>query len=187
MKKELNFIENGNGFTASLKSNGINFTAGFFILFFVLVLGFVLYALVEIYPSPGLSINGNNVFLASMLLVGFISLIFLIIVVNLVGQSQQIVLLDNQLTIIKKNPLWFRTRKTITRSQIERIKREKLIFSVKNIWYAFLFHDHTAFHIDAEKYLVPHIFNSNLSLAFFEFAEENNKDFIVEQIRKRLD
>jgi len=187
MKKELNYFETDNGFHANLKSNGVNFTAGFFILFFVLVLGFIFYALSEIYPSADLSIDGNNIFLASMLVVGFISLVLLVIVINLVGQSQQLIYEDDQLTVIKKNPLWFTTKKTITRNQIERIKREKLIFSIKNIWYAFLFHDHTAFHLDAEKYLVPHIFNSNYSLAFFEFAEEMNKDFIVEQIRKRLD
>lgn len=187
MKKELSFTETDKGFQARLKSNGLNFTAGFFVLFFILTIVFTIYAVVKIYPTPDLSVEGNNIFLASMMLVGFISIVALVIVINLVGQSQEIIYTDNQLTVIKKNPLWFKTRKTISRSEIERIKREKLIFSVKNIWYAFLFHDHTAFHEDAEKYLVPHVFNSEHSLAFFEFAEDYNKDFIVEQIRKRLD
>jgi len=187
MKKELDFIEKDGGFIARLKPNGVNFTAGFFILFFVLALGFTIFSFLYYYPSPEISRQGNLFFLVSLILIIVISLAMLIIVINLVGQRQEVYYQNDEILFLKKNPFWFTTRKKINRSEIERIKREKLIFSIKNIWYAFLFHDHTAFHDDAEKYLVPHLFNNSHSIAFFEFAEDENKDFIVEQIRKRLD
>jgi hypothetical protein len=187
MKKELNFIEKDGGFTALLKPNGINFTAGFFILFFVSTLAFTIYTFIEYYPSAEISQEGNSFFLMSLILIIIISVVMLFIVINLVGQRQEVYLHEGEIAVLKKNPFWFTTIKKISTNQIERVKREKLIFSIKNIWYAFLFHDHTAFHDDAEKYLVPHLCNSSQSIAFFEFADEGNKDYIVEQIRKSID
>ena len=110
----------------------------------------------------------------------------MVMVINLTNQTQFLEYKGDQFTIGKRNPLWFNSVHTAPIRDINRIKKEKLVFSLNNIWYAFLFHDHTAFNEDAEKFLVPHITLRHRSLAFFEFAEDETKDYILEQLKQKI-
>ncbi|MGK7394579.1 MAG: hypothetical protein ACNS62_08395 [Candidatus Cyclobacteriaceae bacterium M3_2C_046] len=175
-----------NPYQLRLKSKGINFNAAFFLVVSVAFFVILVFLFFPLYLSFSSSSSSDWISLLGWCGLFFFNTQVFIYTMALSLEQQWLEINSGKLLVIKKRPFLRNEQLLLEIDQIKAINPEKLIMNFKNVWYAFLFHHTDPHDEDTERFLVPHVYDGKNSFAFFEFASDDTKLQVIQQLKTRI-